>query len=57
MVLEEHPYGREMLMQLQKGGQLTVPVEVVESAELERGEMIIARAEELFLKKRNVFRT
>ena len=40
MVLEEHPYGREMLMQLQKGGRLTVPFEVVESAGLERGELM-----------------
>ena len=43
MVLEEHPYGREMLMQLQKGGRLTVPVEVVESSELERGDMVKVR--------------
>ena len=33
----------EFYAQLQKGGQLTVPIEVVESAGLERGEMVRVR--------------
>ena len=28
---------------MQKGGQLTVPIEIVESAELERGELMKVR--------------